>query len=302
MRSGLLTQKMSKTPEEWATLFKNRQCTFLLGAGASAAAGIPTFQDVRLAKKDKKSPLSSKDTLDFDQTWGPFLKDRKSPYAQSCITAFYRTMGLLFTTSHTAQPTSFHRVLSRLDTLNLIQTNGILTTNVDGLEEKAGIDKKKVVYVHGSVHKVKCTHCRETRATTIEDAQKWLQESNWDGWDFAQHHECGGVPDPAKRVRPKGYWRPWVALYGNDDWAAEFPKPYGFGRKRTTVFTIVGSSLRSQTLKKLVGDFGAEIEDQGGEVVVINSSVVSLGTKKIQRPYTVQEESDAFANKILPLL
>jgi NAD-dependent SIR2 family protein deacetylase len=67
--------------EEWEFLLRNKQCIFFLGAGVSAAAGIPTFrEDPKRSILDDggKKVLTLMEAMNFDFTWGPFLRNTKS--------------------------------------------------------------------------------------------------------------------------------------------------------------------------------------------------------------------------------
>jgi NAD-dependent SIR2 family protein deacetylase len=74
-----------------------------------------------------------------------------------------------------AEPNAGHRALAELEAAGRI--NGVVTQNVDGLHAKAG--SRRVVEVHGSVHRVLCIVCGQTFARSsiaarIEAANAWF--------------------------------------------------------------------------------------------------------------------------------
>lgn len=47
----------------------------------------------------------------------------------------------------------------------------VYTQNIDGLEEKAGVSAKRMVYAHGSLQRATCTRCkRKVDASVIEES------------------------------------------------------------------------------------------------------------------------------------
>jgi NAD-dependent deacetylase len=59
----------------------------------------------------------------------------------------------------TAEPNGAHRALAKLPNVR------VLTQNVDGLHQKAGTPARKVLELHGSMHRTVCTGCGTTYAT-----------------------------------------------------------------------------------------------------------------------------------------
>lgn len=57
----------------------------------------------------------------------------------------------------TAQPNRGHRALAALDELGRL--HALVTQNVDGLHQAAGVDPAKVIEVHGTVHEWACLAC-----------------------------------------------------------------------------------------------------------------------------------------------
>jgi NAD-dependent deacetylase len=59
----------------------------------------------------------------------------------------------------TAEPNGAHRALAKLPNVR------VLTQNVDGLHQKAGTPARKVLELHGSMHRTVCMGCGTTYAT-----------------------------------------------------------------------------------------------------------------------------------------
>lgn len=58
-----------------------------------------------------------------------------------------------------AQPNAGHRALVALERTGKLDT--LVTQNIDGLHQRAGSDKDKVIEIHGTVHEVVCMSCGE---------------------------------------------------------------------------------------------------------------------------------------------
>jgi len=112
-----------------------RKVVFLIGAGASTSAGIPDFR--------------SKGGL-YDR-YGPDLFHRLTlEHFPQKIYDFYREFA-----KQDYAPTSVHKALARLNVVKRLR--GVVTQNIDGLEEQAGVDTDLVHCVHGSLSRFRCS-------------------------------------------------------------------------------------------------------------------------------------------------
>ena len=113
---------------------------FFGGAGVSTEGGIPDFRsrDGLFRQKYKYSPqkILSK----------PFYKEKPEVFYE-----FYREKMLW----PDACPNAAHKKLVELEEAGKL--SAIVTQNIDGLHQKAG--SKKVLELHGSVHRNYCTRC-----------------------------------------------------------------------------------------------------------------------------------------------
>lgn len=119
-----------------------RHIVFFGGAGVSTESGVPDFR--------------SQDGL-YRQTWNyppetilshTFFRQQPEEFFE-----FYRKKMLCLD----AQPNPAHLALSKLEQAGKLIA--VITQNIDGLHQAAG--SKKVLELHGSVHRNYCTRCRK---------------------------------------------------------------------------------------------------------------------------------------------
>ncbi|NPD88439.1 MAG: NAD-dependent deacylase [Asgard group archaeon] len=127
----------------------------VIGAGISKASGMPTFRGE-------------------DGLWNQYrAEDLATPYAfardPKLVWEWYRArMRILLN----AKPNPAHIALKKLEKANL--ATGVITQNVDGLHEIAGI--KNYVEIHGRIRYARCTSCSHIeRWDKLELAQKDME-------------------------------------------------------------------------------------------------------------------------------
>lgn len=119
-----------------------RSVAVLTGAGSSAESGIPTFRDAAgLWKGFRPEDVASPEAFDRNPgfVW-EWYESRRSSVAA-------------------AQPNAGHRALAAFERRCANFT--LITQNVDGLHGRAG--SRRVLEIHGSLWRVRCTGCGETR-------------------------------------------------------------------------------------------------------------------------------------------
>ena len=84
-----------------------------------------------------------------------------------------------------AQPNPAHYAITELYTMGKLDC--VITQNVDGLHQKAGVPDEKVIELHGSLRRVKCVNC-DRRYPIIEVAKRL-----GDGEEGSICSECGGL-------------------------------------------------------------------------------------------------------------
>ncbi|MFE9810996.1 NAD-dependent deacetylase [Streptomyces sp. NPDC005227] len=203
----------------------------LSGAGISTDSGIPDYR-------------------------GPNGLWRQDPEAEKLVTYEYymgdpeirRRAWLMRRESGAlrAEPNGAHRAVAELERSGVPVR--VITQNVDGLHQLAGMPARKVLELHGTARAVVCTACHER--TPMEDALARVDA----GEDDPACLTCGGILKPA------------TVLFG------ERLDPVVLGQaaaiaKACQVFIAVGSSLQVQPAAGLAG----VAADHGARLVVINA-------------------------------
>lgn len=113
----------------------------LTGAGISAESGISTFRDSNgLWEEHEVEKVCSYDSLEKNEKLTiKFYNQRRSNLEDK-------------------KPNHAHKVIASLKE-KYFNDIVIITQNVDNLFEKAGIEKKDVIHLHGFLTEIKCTSC-----------------------------------------------------------------------------------------------------------------------------------------------
>ncbi|MGW2713214.1 SIR2 family NAD-dependent protein deacylase [Streptomyces sp. NPDC004457] len=203
----------------------------LSGAGISTDSGIPDYR-------------------------GPNGLWRRDPEAEKLVTYEYymtdpeirrrswrmrRENGTL-----QARPNAAHRAVAELERSGVPVR--VITQNVDGLHQLAGMPARKVLELHGSARAVVCTGCGARGP--MEDALARVEAGEADPPCL----ECGGILKPA------------TVMFG------ERLDPVVLGQavavtKACQVFIAVGSSLQVQPAAGLAG----VAADHGARLVIVNA-------------------------------
>ncbi|MEW2261770.1 NAD-dependent deacetylase [Streptomyces sp. NPDC047853] len=145
-----------------------------------------------------------------------------------------------------AEPNAAHRAVAELERSGVPVR--VITQNVDGLHQLAGVPARKVLELHGSARSCVCTACHARGP--MEDALARVDA----GEDDPPCRECGGILKPA------------TVMFG------ERLDPVVLGEaaaisKACQVFIAVGSSLQVQPAAGLAG----VAADHGARLVVVNA-------------------------------
>ena len=119
--------------------------SILSGAGTSTDSGIPDF-------RGNSGFWDNFSARDF--TYQNFMADneiRKRYWDMDRI--FYRMV-------MESGPNETHRAAKRLEDMEKLAC--IVTQNVDGLFQQAGVDPAKVIEVHGTIHRARCINCAKS--------------------------------------------------------------------------------------------------------------------------------------------
>ncbi|MEU1038822.1 NAD-dependent deacetylase [Streptomyces sp. NPDC005551] len=203
----------------------------LSGAGISTDSGIPDYR-------------------------GPHGLWRRDPEAEKLVTYEYYTGDPEIrrrswrmrreTGALRAEPNAAHRAVAGLERSGVPVR--VITQNVDGLHQLAGMPARKVLELHGSARSVVCTKCHVRGP--MEDALARIDA----GEDDPPCLECGGILKPA------------TVMFG------ERLDPVVLGEavaitKACQVFVAVGSTLQVQPAAGLAG----VAADHGARLVIVNA-------------------------------
>ncbi|MFE7170524.1 NAD-dependent deacetylase [Streptomyces sp. NPDC057616] len=203
----------------------------LSGAGISTDSGIPDYR-------------------------GPQGLWRRDPEAEKLVTYEYymgdpeirRRSWLMRRESRAleARPNAAHRAVAELESSGVPVR--VITQNVDGLHQLAGLPARKVLELHGSARSVVCTGCHARGS--MEEALARVDAGEAD----PPCRECGGILKSA------------TVMFG------ERLDPEVLGdalaiSKACQVFVAVGSSLQVQPAAGLAG----VAADHGARLIIVNA-------------------------------
>lgn len=144
------------------------------GAGVSTESGIPDF----------RSPgglWSKYDPEDF--TYQRFISDeeaRKKYWKMS--TEFYDTL-------QSVKPNAAHIAIAELETIGKLDC--LITQNIDGLHQIAGVSPERVIELHGTARVVSCLSCKKRYD------RDGIQERIANGDNAPLCDDCNGLLKPA---------------------------------------------------------------------------------------------------------
>jgi NAD-dependent deacetylase len=201
----------------------------LSGAGLSTESGIPDYRGAEGSLR-RHTPMTYQEFVTSEQ-------GRRRYWARSHLG--WRTIAR-------AQPNAGHRAVAALRARGYL--SGVITQNVDGLHQLAGMPARKVLELHGSARSVVCTRCHARGP--MQDAIARVEA----GEDDPPCLECGGVLKSA------------TVMFG------ERLDPVVLGEalaisKACTVFIAVGSSLQVQPAAGLAG----VAADHGARLIIVNA-------------------------------
>ena len=129
-------------------LHKRKKIIVLCGAGISVSCGIPDF-------RSKGGIYDMIDTNDLGLSTPEEIFHFE--VFQDDPRPFYKFAGKMLYPNRPHEPSPSHKFLALLEEKKMLLR--VYTQNIDGLEEKAGISPKKIVYAHGSLHVSTCLKC-----------------------------------------------------------------------------------------------------------------------------------------------
>jgi NAD-dependent deacetylase len=231
--SGIIVdRKLESQIEELAALI--RSASYLVafsGAGISTESGIPDFRGPQ-GIWTKMRPIELQEFLSDPAARREYWRRKIESYPQM----------------RDAEPNEGHTALARLFAAGCLKT--VITQNIDGLHQKAGMPDARVVELHGSNAYVACLDCR----------RRFAWEEVLPFFDAHPAPEC-------PRCRDCGGWlKPATISFGQAMPETETRRAFSEA-KRAEVLLAIGSSLQVYPAAAVP----AETRRAGGLVVIINN-------------------------------
>jgi NAD-dependent deacetylase len=208
---------------------EGRKNVVFTGAGISTESGIPDYRS-KGGIWDKFRPVY------FDE----FMSSKEARIE------YWRRKSELYQDLTKAEPNPAHKALVTLYEMDLLKA--VITQNIDGLHQKAGLPDEKVIELHGNTLRVRCMSCG--KISSIHDAQKRIEAG-----DLAPECECGG------------YLKPDTISFGQAMPVEEVRKAVELSQS-CDVFMVVGSTLLVQPAA-LMPDYAKR---NGAFLVIVNLS------------------------------
>jgi len=172
----LTSELRDKIEELAARIRSSRYLVAFTGAGISTESGIPDFRGPQgIWKKMRPIELSE------------FLAD---PQARR---EYWRRKIESFPQMRDAEANEGHRALARLFEAGFLKT--IITQNIDGLHQKAGLPRERVIELHGSNAYISCLDCRNRYEW--EEVLPFFGSNPSPSLECPRCKRCGGLLKPA---------------------------------------------------------------------------------------------------------
>jgi NAD-dependent deacetylase len=213
-----------------ARLRDSRYTVAFTGAGISTESGIPDFRGPQGIWK-KMRPIELSEFLASPAARREYWRRKIEGYPQM----------------RDAEPNAGHRALARLCELGKLQV--VITQNIDGLHQKAGVPEDRVVELHGSNAYVACLDCR--------------RRYEWDEvLPFFEEHPA---PECPRCAACGGWLKPATVSFGQAMPQTETRRAFAEAA-RADVLLAVGSSLQVYPAAAVP----AEARRAGALVAIVN--------------------------------
>ncbi|MGD9713440.1 MAG: NAD-dependent deacetylase, partial [Thermomicrobiales bacterium] len=190
-----------------------RRILVFTGAGMSTESGIPDYRGPGGVWATQKPPTEG-DFRTNPETRRSYWAARKERFPELIA----------------KQPNAGHLAVTRLFEAGLVTC--VVTQNIDGLHQVAGVPDEAVVELHGSARSVRCLDCGR----------------EWDGLDIQRRQEAGeDVPDCQNCGGPL---RAATVLFGEPLPAGAFRRAIAETERRDLLL-VIGSSLIVQPAAKV---------------------------------------------------
>ncbi|KAF9972085.1 hypothetical protein BGZ73_004839 [Actinomortierella ambigua] len=304
-REGILSPAMDKHLQTVTDkMLKAKKTIVITGAGISCSSGIPDFRSAdglyNLVKaKYPKTVLKGKDLFDAN-------------LFRNCATTavFYTFISELYRQTLEAKPTPTHKFIKFLaDKGKLLRC---YTQNIDCLEERLDMNTDlvceqgkiqkdvKVVQLHGSLKKLKCTICCKPYPFNKEYEDVFKEGEAPDCPKCLENDMIRNAM--GKRRTTTGTLRPDIVLYNENH-------PFGEAigsiqvsdlAKSPDVLLVMGTSLKVHGLRLLVRKAAKAVHGnkRGGCVILVNKTPVVGKEWQGVFDYFIEGECDAWCHRV----
>jgi NAD-dependent deacetylase len=235
---NLEAQLESRIEELAALVSSGRYLVVFSGAGISTESGIPDFRGPQ-GIWTKMRPIELQEFLRDPEARREYWRRKTESYPQM----------------RDARPNAGHLALARLFEAGYLKT--MITQNIDGLHQKAGIPDERVVELHGSNAYITCLQCR--RRFEWEEVLPFFEHNPAPSTECPRCDGCGGWLKPATisfgQAMPEEETRRAFAEAGKAD-----------------LLIAVGTSLQVYPAAGIPG----ETRRHGGKVAIINNRPTAL--------------------------
>ncbi len=191
-----------------AWVVDSRYTVAFTGAGISTESGIPDFRGPQGIWK-KMRPIELSEFLAGPASRREYWRRKIEGYPQM----------------RDAAPNAGHRALARLHAAGLLEV--VITQNIDGLHQKAGIPAERVVELHGSGAYIACLECR--------------RRYEWE--EVLPFFDTHPAPECPRCEECGGWLKPATISFGQAMPEEETDRAFQEAR-RCDLFLAVGSSLQ----------------------------------------------------------
>jgi NAD-dependent deacetylase len=184
------------------------------GAGISTESGIPDY-------RSKGGIWKQFRPVYFDE----FMNSKEARIE------YWRRKVELYPDLVNAEPNPAHKALVELYKFGLL--DAVITQNIDGLHQRAGLPDEQVIELHGNTMRVRCMSCNAI--SSIHEAQQRIEAG-----DLAPECKCGG------------YLKPDTISFGQQMPFEETQKSFELAQN-CQFFLVVGSTLLVHPAASLPG-------------------------------------------------
>ncbi|KAM0681131.1 NAD-dependent deacetylase hst3 [Glugoides intestinalis] len=237
-------------------LFEHKKCVFVIGAGISVASGIPDFRSPTGIFASLKQQLKINGKNLFTYNFG--IREGNRHIYLKCISTLKRLC-------EQAVPNRTHHFLANYP------RSRVYTQNIDGLEEKAGMqfikkDTTKGVYLHGNLSLLICQYCGFKKLFTEEDVVIFEEGKEICCTECAERREscvASGI-----RKRPQGLMHPGIIHYQQAHPDGAFIGKMCEKDLDCDMLVVIGTSLAVEGVKKIVKMFCRNHRNEGKRFLV----------------------------------